>query len=1614
MANNNGNLLNTDVVKPTTGTATDYYPQDQPEGVATFALNTINQTSQGNKSKRNTEQGNSISGSLTTGYIPMGRCYINNGRTVIFSVSIDETTSEIGIVDKNSVYTPSVNSRDLGFKLNKQIQCIYRLRRGCEDTIYFTDGNQEMRNYNFQRPQDYYTSEYLAFLSLGFGVFTGSIWDSSKFSLFPPYSVPSFLDLQVLTGGTIIPGTYNFAIRYLDADLNPTNWIYNSQLVSIYQSDTGNSYYNIFGSSNVLNDSISGIINTNKSVELTLGSLDNNYLYYQIAVIGATSGTGQITTVFISPSYPITQTNYIFDGNTDGYTVGTTAELAIGRVDIETVQHIEQIENRLILDNIAGKQAPYCSYQQAASQIVSNYVIRESLDVDPTQDGNAKDPNTYWDQEGYMGDEVYAMAIIYIFTNGLETPAYHIPGRSPGEYKDLSGDIHSTGDQSIITTWNPDLTPWFTDADSYNALPPSLKMKQWQVYDTSIQYSPSGITESYGAMSYWENKDSDYTSFSDCLNQDYWGTDACGVTLLNTPIRHHKFPSRTKEPHIRGGNVFTGSTGLYYSVSLNSGQTFPVDGLTLSITYQLNGGADQYYNVTILPSDLPIENFLIDQFAGDYSTINIVSISGTLTDPDNSAITTYDVFKNILSNSVVNGTIVRALGIQFSNITYPDPDIVGHYFVRGARDVQNRTVLDKGFANTLRKQTVNSLGYTTFSYFTGDINENTNDSYLFTPRFLFNKETLVGDYIRFENEFIYQQGFVSSNTYNGAGSIFKETDVKLEVRSQNYNGVLTHNGGHLYSVNKSIIMNGLGENTIFEGPSTPLYNLSWSNKIQVINTTPAIPRVGLSTDGGNNGLRNMPYVSYKIDQNVHPVLSNIVYQRTHNSSFTPSDSNIVFGGDTFITYLNLCNSLYRKQAKGLLSTILNIVLIVAAVVVTFATVGVTAPIIAAAISASAFLTEVSAAIVVTALLSGIIGITGDVIGAITSLIGSDLSGLVDDSEFEAVTGSGGTLSPYVIYSNEFLQSIYVESEVNVGLRQMENHVCGDFFNYSASIQQYFLNRWMYFDQSSNAWLPKGYCCPEVYHYNLDYSRQNLQNQYFPLPETYDCCSNCQEEHPNRTQWSEQSFQEELTDNYKIFLANNYVDSESEHGPHTNIFKKNNNLFLQASECIWVLPQSQQEKVNDELITYIGTGDFFSIPVKKIIDSELGSGGSQHKWATLSVPQGVLLVNELEGKISIFNQSLQEISKIGHERYFKNNLQDFFARQFQFLTGTQFPNTNNPANPYGVGIHSTYDKGYERIIITKRDYLLLPAFTSTFQAIYTILGVLPVGLSAGQLVFDLTTNKFIVVGSSRSNYTNTNFSNPAFFQNKSWTMSYSLDDNTWTGWHSYIPNFYFYNQTNFYSMLYTASSIWQHNIPGLYLSFYGIQVPHILEFILRNSFTMSERYSQNTVNPIDTRTLEDVSLQTVAEQYDSVNDDFFEQRYITFNKMIAYNSRQTTGLQTLIPKDLTSDLDYLPTMISQNPGQMLITRKEQNWNINDFRDYRTDITSPIFTKAWSMIYTDFFIDKVLDPTLIDFNKDWTQLEVLRDKYVILRLIFDNFTNIQLSTNYILDTSGESAR
>src|SRR5574343_907728 len=49
----------------------------------------------------------------------------------------------------------SIAEDKLNFNIGKPIDAVYRLRKGCERTVYFTDDYNNPRYYNFDKPQNF-------------------------------------------------------------------------------------------------------------------------------------------------------------------------------------------------------------------------------------------------------------------------------------------------------------------------------------------------------------------------------------------------------------------------------------------------------------------------------------------------------------------------------------------------------------------------------------------------------------------------------------------------------------------------------------------------------------------------------------------------------------------------------------------------------------------------------------------------------------------------------------------------------------------------------------------------------------------------------------------------------------------------------------------------------------------------------------------------------------------------------------------------------------------------------------------------------------------------------------------------------------------------------------------------------------------------------------------------------------------------------------------------------------------------------------------------------------------------------------------------------------------
>lgn len=1916
------------------GLHTDSSPQNQPKGTQRFALNAINETDRGDEFLRSNEESNEICVGLPEGYIPIGKEYMGGNETIMFLVSQDNLVSEIGILKDSCNYEQHVNdagsdeSDKLGFTVEHQIQATYRLRRGCERTVYWTDDNRKPRYYNFDKPADFKNDD--------------GTWAGKSFNLFKEYNfIPEFRNVEVLdSGGVLEPGSYNIAVQYLDEGLNPSEWVITSPIINIYNDLSTEDFLDIQGSINSSVDYID-FPATSKAIKVELDNLDGSYAFYRLAFIEATTGSGLVSSVKYTDTIPTSKDFFIYTGE-NAAEEGTQEEILFFNEIIYKANSIEQIENRLILVNTEGKQANFCKLQKYASRIKADVVTKTVLTNQLNDPRNTKNPTVnFGDMNtggvGYMPGEIYSFGIIYVFEDGALSPVYHIPGKN-----------NSVGENTVFA---PDDNTYSMSIDNESA----------------------------------NNK---YIDNDNCGSNDYWGLDSEGVTLQGKPVRHHRFPLRSKLnlPLVKeevdlgtGEQIFP-----YYSVQLTATGTIdlPVSctdaeiadegcvpiaapSFQARVTYTVDG-VEEDMTINIDPGLLSNPVNIIEN-SNLYTSNDIVIIKieeadeeGNITD-----VTTGTSPKGLnYVATAVNTTITtegkvystEILGIKFSGVDLPSlqdtngEKIIGYYIVRNERVENEKTILDSAvLVPTFQNNKYISHGLLA-PQSEDETKINTTVFGVIHPEHKFNgREYNSFDYIKQEGNFDIVKRNYSKTSYN---DVFDGSSYNSDAHkggnddghgedgvpgSRGFDGLsltliirdnyVAYRIKTLFNILKSNIkeifyLKALETRDINDGANAA-YNIAGDNRIGMIQ---------LENDEVNPITNNLPYCI--IGRNILDSYSNFrtlpYYKDSLNMEKFDEDTNqgtaVIFSGDSYVCPMRYSNTIFwdnrlaqRAGRTSVFNYIIGGLLIVVGAVLTFFTAGASTLVIGAGI-----------AIIGGGALFISSGLERD---ALVKAYGEEYKrGLretaLDDwvdafykyknntyTQLFGFTGNGGTggsgpSDDEIQWIGDNITDLWFESAINISLR---NKMISDtptfldapgiiesgnddplqtweFFGkyYTSSKSRYPISKLDNFmNKKLLAFNPErndsreyiGASLGQYYNVNPDYQRKNKQKIFYHLPLEYDCCSECQEDFPHRWHWSEQSFQEELTDNYRVFLPNNYKDLEGETGEATNVFKIGNNLFIHTKEALWQIPRNYQERVTDQIVSFIGTGTYGEIPAQKVLDDDTGSSaGSNHKWGLIKTPNGIFFPSENQRKFYQFDGAkLNAISNIGNGNWFQNNMQLLMNKNYYDQTGRVYPYNNNPSNPFGTGFIAGYDTKKERVIFTKKDFIFnnpsdnndFELCTNNGQVVYfpnylatindyetqgwNYLGIEDCKLKFSKDIvltrtetresitnippnaivipfFDTTsmgndiinnisdtldawfpgfkasvnggdnnitfinpgtwnrwgtenwvkdpaqlvltnvgTNKDVILlvfvdetnsgfhgntlsspmtaptsGTSNShvesaiqfttvlhsqfasfiavnypivrnvpeckeylqhaiaaieakdmtlsevNALNQNpfFSNidwetvktnlqsnpytgqpilkdfgwlykenrrtgvgnndspdcpsdgvsvitPCQFTidvedllsssvvvepievevpyidteyvyvdgetvedpvnyNNSWTMSYSLKQQQWISWHSYLPNFYLNIPEKLYSWIYGNDNLWKHNKPGSYQSFYGQLHPFILEYV-------------SLSNPLTTKLWDYLMILAEVKKFKKEYNEYVDVNDVFFDKIIAYNSRQCSGLMNIKVKNADEESDnYLYDQIENlASNEIIVDRNERNWSMNNLRDIRTNYMEPIFISDLASLQTEYFIDKVLNNNSIDYEKDWTELESFRDKYLVVRLIFDNFA----STNHPQDGS-----
>jgi hypothetical protein len=274
-------------------------------------------------------------------------------------------------------------------------------------------------------------------------------------------STDKLLDIEladVISAGQLACGTYRYYFKYGTQDNNLTDVIAESMDIPIY---IGNSVATTRGD-------VSGTA-TDKAIVFDISNIDTNYAYLQIFYTYYAGDNSDVTSAYqINQTYKITGTHMGI--TVYGFELVQTInadELSVTNVTIDTMRTITQCQGRLFGGNVKQKTYDYSAMELFAQKIVPGYDIdysdstadkglhyygseypslelskfNEVFNYNDKSGGGFKgayyNPKNVYYKLGYWGGESYMVGIVFILSDGSESPVFTISDADDA-YKNLN------------------------------------------------------------------------------------------------------------------------------------------------------------------------------------------------------------------------------------------------------------------------------------------------------------------------------------------------------------------------------------------------------------------------------------------------------------------------------------------------------------------------------------------------------------------------------------------------------------------------------------------------------------------------------------------------------------------------------------------------------------------------------------------------------------------------------------------------------------------------------------------------------------------------------------------------------------------------------------------------------------------------------------------------------------------------------------------------------------------------------------------------------------------------------------------------------------------------
>lgn len=1496
-------------------------------------------------------------------------------------------------------FNPSPENCCLNFDIENPIYATYRVDQ-CETRVYFVDRKNPPRYLSLEFPlnrdacgesQDCGGKKLVTKKSCG------------ELKIFPDTCHPKVTPVRVSDGGQLKAGTYQFSIAYTDEEgAELTDYFDFSQPIPIFERKITN-----------LTDYV-----TTNSITVQIDHKANIFEYFNLVVAETIQGT--TTNYYLVGTYRVQQQflqdNIVYSGE---YKSTFSSISPLVRTPYYNTAGIVETQNDILMLADLEKEYQY-NFQPFANKLK---LLWETVKMPHGDKWDYSNPEIAYMFRTYQRDEVYAFGIKFKLKSGKYTEVFHIPGRA----KNIVSGVLDT--ESVPVT----STDYFTEEGDCTDV--DAPKEKWRIYNTAgtgtvftpntpteleKQFSCAIFNDKRGEFAYWES-----TEKYPC-NQEIWDTDAWGNPLADQPIRFHKFPDSLVN-HIHDGLY---STGNLYPAFDKQSHIYPIgvrvdadvfNNLlnTLEIANPANP-ANPFYAKDLIcgfeivhatrvgHKSIVGKGLLYD--VGYYKThdgskeyyypnypFNDINWRGSGTVVDPYLKTNSDWYNKAMSigsdnwrhHGFVDGNIID---YKHKRFTFHSPDTHFSYPKIGSELKLETLEIGKVLGHFVEVEEHSAVKlYTekvsTISSLLSVLLNMTSEG-LQTANFLQDKEMFALLIERFTPKINFAWQYNGVAKYNGYLPIDNFGDKRRSIRFGNY-------------APSEILNFGQGEKPFHNRFRETSVYLSLDNQFShhypsVIDNSRYKASGHLHanrTDIDDSRTTRAYYGSIKVFRpNQYGPLTNLRYVSTGYSTdiIYNSANNLgqvietyypAFGGDTFINAFALKrkHAFFRQNLAGKPDEIpFNYYL--------FPNLG---------YPTHFYGYQQKIQDIENFLINEITTFTFLLTGAVAAAYGVGL--LFGDSEgaaklawlaVEAVTKISiidtindalGGMGPYLFIDDDVtgdtffyfkgkiylfsygLPIFFVESDVNVDFRHGRNDREENF--YGAKELGEIPDQWL---QEVN--VPIKY--DNFYHYNPTYSVQNVINPNFPYNENYPELY-CETDLYNRVIYSDPAGRFGKGDPWLNFRRGNFYDFPKTTGKLIALNGvENGRVYARFENNTKVYNAIITLDSNNPIAMEIGDASMFKQKPIEMSTADIGYLGTQHK-AFVKTTHGGFWVDARRGHVyQVTSGGIDEISLRGSMQWFKENL------PFKILK--DFPNFPVDNTFKGIGISLGWDERFHRVFVTKLDYRL----KEQYRGFVTYVGK--------KLFY---------------NDTEIEFGDLTYFENHSFTISYSVLLKAWISFHSFLPSAYVSFIDHFQTA--TATGTWNHNLsPLTYQTYYNRFSPYILEYTVN--------YAPNThvVNSITYN--QDIHKYYNRNDYYSLGS-YNDKNTPNFTKAIVYNKEQTSGLINLIPQlpnDARQKLLY--PRVSRFGTEVLLTKRDLKNTFNGFWDSTNNKENfqTLFSTKWDDLSATYPIDKVVNPKSVITTTRLTGKQKIRSTFCKVRLIQDKFNRYKFINNLQLTQTTNS--